>query len=384
MAMDYHVKSSLYLVEIIMRLLFVIGSLNRGGAENQLILLGSGLIDLGYEVHVLALTGEGSLDGKATEKGITVHYLDSKVLPKILRVTKLVGLIRELRPSVVHSYMPGANVAVSLLRVFFRDVPVVWGIRASTYGQFKINKKEKFFWWLQEKLFSKADLIICNSNAGKDYIIRKGCRHDLIRVVVNGVDSSRFFPEEKLGLQFRDENLDGFHGKVVGMLSRFDLLKGHEDFLHLAALLSENFPSARYVIVGSHSNKNKEMLLNLSNKLGITKSVVILDDVENPVAVLNGIDVLVSTSRSEGFPNVILEAMACGTPVVATDVGDTKQITGELCPVFQVGELQEMSNAIEEIFNRNFPSESELSSYAINQFSVKKLVVETDILLKEL
>ena len=80
-------------MEIIMRLLFVIGSLNRGGAENQLILLGGGLIDLGYEVHVVALTGKGSLDGKAIEKGITVHYLDSKVLPKILRVTKLLWIM---------------------------------------------------------------------------------------------------------------------------------------------------------------------------------------------------------------------------------------------------------------------------------------------------
>ncbi len=382
--MDYHVKSALYLTEIIMRLLFVIGSLNRGGAENQLILLGGGLIDLGYEVHVVALTGKGSLDGKAVEKGITLHYLDSKVLPKILRVTKLVRLIRDLRPSVTHSYMPGANVALSLLRGFFRDVPVVWGIRASTYGQFKINKKEKFFWWLQEKLFTRADLIICNSNAGKDYILKKGCPRDLIQVVANGVDSSKFFPEEKLGLQFRDENLDGFQGKVVGMLSRFDLLKGHEDFLHLAASLSENFPSARYVIVGSHSNKNKQMLIDLSNKLGITKSVVILDDVESSVSVLNAVDVLVSTSKSEGFPNVILEAMACGTPVVATDVGDTKQITGELCPVFQVGDLQGMSNAIAEAFEKDLASESELRSRAIDEFSVKKLVANTDILLKQL
>jgi len=367
-----------------MRLLFVIGSLNRGGAENQLVLLGSGLIDIGYEVHVVSLNGKGALDGRAVEKGITLHYLDSNFFPKILRITKLARLIRNLGPDVVHPYMPGANVAVSLFRIFFRDVPVVWGIRASTYGQFKINRKEKFFWWLQEKLFLKADLIICNSNAGKDYILKKGCPHDLIQVVANGVDSSKFFPQEELGLQFRDKYLGGFGGKVVGMVARFDLIKGHVDFLHLSALLSENFPETLYVIVGNHSDKNKDMLIDLSNKLGITRNIFIIDEVEDPFSVLNGIDVLVSTSKSEGFPNILLEAMACGTPVVATDVGDTKQIVGELCPVFQVGELQEMSNAIEEIFNKNFPSESELSSYAINQFSLKKLVVETDILLKQL
>ena len=75
-----------------MRLLFVIGSLNRGGAENQLVLLGSGLIDIGYEVHVVSLNGKGALDGRAVEKGITLHYLDSNFFPKIFFIN-LNGLV---------------------------------------------------------------------------------------------------------------------------------------------------------------------------------------------------------------------------------------------------------------------------------------------------
>jgi len=367
-----------------MRLLFVIGSLNRGGAENQLILLGSGLVELGYEVHVLALTGKGSLDSKAIDNGIKLHYLDSNRFPKFLRLTKLVGFIRNLRPNVVHSYMPGANAATSLMRYFFKGVPLVWGVRASNYGQLKINKREKFLWFLQEKLYSKADLIICNSNAGKEYLSKKGVTPDLIRVVYNGVDSLKFSPNKELGLQFRSEYLGGFDGKIVGMLARFDLVKGHIDFLHLSALLSEDFHKARYVIVGNHSRGKIEELMDLSKKLGVSKNVHIINEVEDPSAALNAFDVLVSVSKSEGFPNAVLESMACGTPVVATDVGDTEQIIGGLCPVFQVGDLKGMSDSIAQILKSKVSPEVLIRSRAVNEFPVQKLVMETDALLKQL
>ena len=198
------------------------------------------------------------------------------------------------------------------------------------------------------------------------------------------MNSSKFFPEEKLGLQFRDKYLDGFEGKTVGMLSRFDLIKGHVDFLHLSALLSESFPEVRFVIVGNHSKKNLKVLSQLLKKLGISKNISIINEIEDPIFALNGIDVLVSTSKSEGFPNVVLEAIACDTPVVATDVGDTKQIMGGFCPVFKLGDLQGMSNAIVERLDSNFSTDPELRSYATNQFSVEKLVSNTDVLLKAL
>ena len=171
--------------------------------------------------------------------------------------------------------------------------------------------------------------IICNSNAGRDYILSIGYENKNIKVIPNGIDTERFkYSPNKRMSQRNYWNLTD-HSPLIGVVARIDFVKDHLSFIKAASRVLNDHPNTRFVCVG---DGNPELLMSLKDEsiqLGLSDKLIWAGHSNNPVADYSALDILVLPSMTEGFPNVIVEAMACGLPVVATNVGDCRQIVGD-------------------------------------------------------
>ncbi len=117
--------------------------------------------------------------------------------------------------------------------------------------------------------------------------------------------------------------------KIVGNISRFDPIKNHKMFLKAASTVAAERPDVRFVCVGHGKESYLQELKQLSRTLGLENKVHWIQAHSDVRAIYNAIDVFCSSSLTEGFPNVIGEAMACGRHCVVTNVGDSALVVGD-------------------------------------------------------
>src|SRR5262249_22922639 len=126
---------------------------------------------------------------------------------------------------------------------------------------------------------------------------------------------------------------------VIGCVARLDPMKDHANFLAAAAHFMGNNPDARFVCVGDGPSRYRDQLKALTHSLGVADHVLWVGQMRDVKAAFNAFDIAtLSSAFGEGFPNVIGEAMACGVPVVATEVGDARQIIGEFGEIAPAGQ----------------------------------------------
>jgi glycosyltransferase involved in cell wall biosynthesis len=178
--------------------------------------------------------------------------------------------------------------------------------------------------WVERTLDPLTDVYLVNAGAVADELVRHGLRRDKIRVVPNGLDLGRFgaFALDRsaaraaLGLPA--------DRRLVAQVGRLAPQKDYPTFLRAAAQLAARFADVDFLVVGD--GPERPMLEGLARELGIAERVRWLGLRGDVPAVLGGVDVLLLASRYEGLPNVVLEAMAAGAAVVATDVGGCREV----------------------------------------------------------
>ena len=338
-------------------MLFVIGTLETGGAERQMINLAAALNQRGHETSIAVLDGSGSLEGLAEEKGVPLHRLYRARRAK-RGPWALVQLVRQIRPDMVHPYLPKDNVRVTLVKPWLKRGRLVWGVRASDLDLSRYPLRSRVLWPAARRLSHWADLIIANSWAGAEYHTRAGYPADRMHVAPNGIDTDLFRPDVEAGHQFRKSLGISLDTPVVGLLGRFDPMKGHDDFLKILARVRSGNPNCVGLAVGAHTAAQREAYLAMARSLGLDGHVVVADRTPKPAAMLNAVDVLALPSVSEGFPNVVAEAMACGTPCVVYDVGDAGRIVGDARFVVARGDADGFAAAILRVLSDRLASET--------------------------
>lgn len=365
-----------------MNILFLLRSLNVGGAERQLLLLASGLQQRGWSVKVAIFYAGGPLDEEARTMGIQIVDLKRKgrwdLVPFFFR---LVDLVKKERPDILHSYLQVPNIWSALVKLFLPATTVVWGIRASNiewknYGwQWQVTDKT------ESLLATIPDWIICNSTAGLRHHVQKGYPKNRMSVVHNGIDTMRFFPDRELGKKLRAEWGVQANQKLIGMVGRIDPIKDYPNFLHAAALLVQECPEVRFVCVGGGADIYVREYYELACSLDLQDVLLWTGEQTDMLHVYNAFDLFVLSSISEGISNVLGEAMACGIPCVATNVGDSDQLVGavgEIVPARDSEALKQgMLNLLERIEKNGSSLNVQVRQWIIQQFSVAKLVSST-------
>lgn len=359
-------------------ILFVITSLGRGGAERQMILLAEGLKERGHRLAIALLDAEGDLASEAEAKGVELIRLFTinrcGPIPKFARFRRAV---RAFSPDVVHTYLPRDNARVAVIKRLIAPARLVWGIRASDMDWDHYGRTQKALWPLVTRLSRRADLIISNSWTGAQHHSNLGYPADRITVIPNGIDTETFRPNRIEGNSFRFQHNIKPKTKVIGMLARFDPMKGQHQIPAILSQIRSVYPDTLAVLVGHHDSVQRQKLRNIARDFGLENSIIILEPTGSPWAAINSFDVLaVPSIFGEGFPNVVAEAMACNVAVVAFDVGDVSLVLADPSAVATRDSISDFAQKI--LIALGKIRKRETRSRILKEFSLGSLCVTTE------
>ncbi len=371
-----------------MKILFLTRTLNCGGAERQLVTLARELYARHHEVVVATMYTQGALKNDLLAAGVRVCSLDKAGRGDVVGfAARLFALMRRERPDVVHGYVTVPNLLTMLLKLFFPRVRAVLGVRDSNLDVARSTDRLSLLTRAVERTLARlADLVIVNSQAGFEHAAAKGVPAEKMLIVPNGIDTERFHPESEERERMRALWNVPPGAKLVGLVGRLDPAKDHATFIRAASLVARQHDDVRFICVGGGSPSYRAEMQALAEAEGVSNRLVWESARDDMLAVYNALDLLVSSSQSEGFSNVVAEAMACGVPCVVTDVGDSALIAGPLGMVVPPRDPAALAAAVEQMlvriergcrtgYNRDWIE---------NYFSVQELAAKTETALSRL
>lgn len=322
------------------RVMHVISGLDQGGAEAMLVRLLRGLDRREFSQSVVSLTTRGVYGDEIERQGIPLLTLGmTGFLSAPGSFADLRRAISVQQPQIVQTWLYHADLLGLVAARTAGDAAVAWNIRCAGLGPRDVPRWTWLLTRLLARLSAKPDAILFNSTAGNEAHRAIGYRPRRAEVIPNGFDLTERRPDAKKRAAFRAELGVGDDTFLVGMIARAHRLKNQSTFLAAASRLKGMDGAVRFVLVGLHHDWENESLVAEIDQYGLRDHIDLLGPRADVPRIMAGLDCLVSTSTSEGFPNVIGEAMACGVPCVATDAGDSRLIVGDTGTVLPVGDV---------------------------------------------
>jgi glycosyltransferase involved in cell wall biosynthesis len=315
------------------KLVFIITNLATGGAETMLLKLLQQLDRSRFSPTVISLIGLGEVGPRIQALGIAVYSLGMArgAAPNPLFIVRLVRLLRQLEPDVVHTWMYHADLLGGLAARLAGCRKVIWCIRNSTLS--KTGSPPSTAWVVKTcallSRFIPAEIISCSLQA-RDIHVKIGYAASKLQVIPNGFDLNRFVPDSSARNSLRTELSLAPDAFLVGLIARFDPQKDHFGFVKAAALVNEERPDVHFILAGTGVDSSNTALSAAIADKGLQDNIHLLGRRDDVPRLMAALDVLASTSSfGEGFPNVLGEAMSCCVPCVVTDVGDSAEIVGD-------------------------------------------------------
>jgi glycosyltransferase involved in cell wall biosynthesis len=325
----------------------VIVNLNIGGAELMLKrLLLECSSDNNYKQTVLTLQGPGIIDDDLRTKGIDVINLNMMSLKNFLPgLYKLIRMMKIKKPDAVFTWMYDADFIGGIAAYLAGIRNIIWGIRNT-----KIQQGRFSFRWLVLKFCSILSFIIpraivCCAHSAKTAHVQLGYCSKKMIVIPNGYDLKAFNPSQDLKDNIK-QKLDIKEGsKVIGIVGRFDALKDFNNFIQAASRAAQKFDNLYFLMAGQGIDEHNFQLMSWINEAKINDKVLLFGRVD-PHDIYAAMDFYCLSSKSEGFPNVVAEAMAMETPCIVTDVGDARIIVNNLGRVVPPSNPYQLSKAM--------------------------------------
>lgn len=296
-----------------LRILVVIDSLKIGGAEMLLVDFARACRRRGHDVLVAYFT-PGPLTRDLTDAGVECVRLGHRGLATPLPVLALIRHIRRWRPDVVHTHLRKSDLAGQL-------AARLCGIaaRLSTAHNTDPWRRRRLLSWLERALVGPCLRIAVSDEVGRYMCEVGGCDPHRVITVRNGVDTGRFDPQATVAAAAAREWNDAGGCRLVGIVGRIEPQKDHATFVEAACRVARSYADVRFVIVGDGPLRGDvEALCRVS---GYADRFVFAGLQRDMPGVFKALTMVVFSSRWEGLPVALLEAMAMATPVVATRVG---------------------------------------------------------------
>lgn len=329
----------------IMHIVHIITGLNNGGAEGVLYRLCKR--DKKHKHSVISLMDMGKYGPLLKNEGVEVSCLNmpqGRVTFSGLR--QLYNLLKTTKPDAVQTWMYHADLIGGVIARSAGVKNIFWNIRHSVLEKGKSKRSTiliaKFCSWISPFIPKQ---IICCANKALEVHAKKGYQRNKMVVIGNGYELDKFTPNSQLALDTRDELLLNENVVLLGMVGRYDPLKDHTNLLAALSQLKHQF-DFKCLLVGKDLSATNNELISEIEKQELQSHVVLLEQRNDIPAIMNALDLHILSSSSEAFPNVIAEAMACGTPCVSTDVGDAALIVGEAGWVVPAQDSRQLASAI--------------------------------------
>jgi len=361
------------------RLAYIVGQLILGGAEQQLYYLLSGLDRSYFRPFVITL---GSAPDEywtrpIEELGVRVEHV-RRLSSRALRVIRIVNILRSENYHLVHSWSFHTN-PYAALAGRLAGIPLRIGSMRENYELLT----ERYVRLLG---YRGLDALIANSKSAASQVKQGGLTKASIRFVANGVPIARATTQAdqhqlKLELGLSRDHL------IIGTIGRLDSNKNQAMLLRAVVPLVKKWPQMRVVIIGEGSLKSR--LLSIAQDLGIAAKVSLPGNIPLAVRYLPAMDVCCMTSFTEGMPNLVMEAMAAGVPVISTCCGDTGDLIdhGVNGYLVTVDDVESMSRYLDLLLS-NRDHRMEIGRAAEikmrSEFTVQQMVRRTTEVYREL
>jgi len=354
---------------------FLINSLSSGGAEKVLSVISNELINQGYKVEIIFLEKNEfyKLDDRVKKTYLSNFNGGESSIKKLLYIPilawRLKRYIKQNNISLIQSHIFRANYVNVLAKLFgsCHKAQVVTAGRVSRYKELGFNGKINL--WLIKHLYSKADLIISKAQ-GMQEDMQKLFKFNNKQIVINNP-----YHIKKI-VALSQEDITDFvfdkNKRYLVSVGRLIFLKRNNELINALQYLDDDI---EVLFIGD--GNQKDYLMDLTKQLNLEKRVHFLGQVDNPYKYMAKSDIFVSCSESEGFPNVLVEAMICGAPVVSSDcVSGPREILGdnEYGLLFDVGDSKMMIKHIQSLLHNNDRRRAyiEKATKRANYFSIEK------------
>jgi len=354
------------------KILFIVPSMRGGGSERVISIIVNHLNRDKFDITLALLKKEGKY---LNELPNDIQIIDLNARQARYSILKIIKLIYQLKPNVVFSTLGYLNLIVSIIRpIFSKKIKFIARESNIVSIQNKQEKYPKFFNFLYKIFYKNFDTIICQSNCmKKDLINNFGIDNNKLVVINNPVNIDRISE-----LSNTEEILFDNNRINIIAVGRLSYQKGYDLLLNALSLLEDKY---HLHIIGDGSEK--ESLIKLSKKLNIQNRVHFLGFQDNPYKYMAQADLMVLSSRYEGLPNVVLEANACGLPVVAFDCpGGTGEIiiNGVNGFLVKCGDVEKLVDKIIEASKYEWDKEK-IVNLVEKRFSLKNIIIKYENIL---
>lgn len=316
--------------------MLMVNDLGGGGAEQQILELVRGIDKDRFQPIVVTLYPGEALEPKIKEvPDVEYICLERKNKYDFFTLFKVLRLLRQKRVDIIQPFLTPSTF-FGLLPALTNRTPVKvvterCGVRVNTHLGNKLYRKV-------EDYFTRfADHVVPNSGAGSSYLIERGIKPDRIKVIYNGVNFKRLASDPDRVAKIRESMGLSPDGKVVGITASLSPAKNHATFIEAAQHIHRAIPQTKFAVVGT--GPLLASLENQAKELGLASHVIFFGHQLDIGSYISAFDVACLCSVDhEGCSNALLEAMALGKPVVATDIGGNKELvengeTGLLIPL---------------------------------------------------
>jgi glycosyltransferase involved in cell wall biosynthesis len=308
----------------------LITDLDVGGAEMMLSRL-IGAVDERYcRMSVVSMIAPGPVGAQLAARGVSVRSLGmSRAVPDPRALLRLIKILRREPVDVLQTWLYHADFLGLLAAQCSGVRNLVWNLQCSNMDFSYYSFLSAALPRLLARLSGQADLALVNSAAGKAVHERLGYRPSRWEIVPSGIDVKRFQPDLAAKARLCCELGIPLESFLICLPARVDPMKDHANFLAASAQFNRTHPNAYFILAGRGTHQSNEFLRPLLENTGCAGQISLLGERSDMPALLAGVDlVTLSSAFGEGWPNVVGEAMACGVPVVSTDVGDAAEIVG--------------------------------------------------------
>lgn len=324
------------------RVLEIIPTLWRGGAERQLTLLAAGLPRDRFEVHVCTLTQHGPLREEIEAAGIAYHHVGKSWKADPRAFWRLRRLIRQLRPDVVHTWLFAAN-------AYGRQAALSAGVRGIIAGERCVDPWKSWpHWAIDRYLARRTTRIATNSTGVVDFYVRHGLPPEKFVVIPNGV--ARATPSAAVSREdlLNELNLPA-DARLIGGVGRLWPQKRVKDLIWAADLLKVIRDDVHLLLIGDGPLRWR--LERYRDQVRIGDRVHFLGERPDVPRLLPHLDGFWLASEYEGQSNAVMEAMSAGVPVVASDIAGNRDLVvpGETGFLFPVGDRAELARYTREL-----------------------------------
>lgn len=336
-------------------IVFVITGLGTGGAEMMLYKMLTRLNRERFSPSVIALLPGGVFDARIRELDIPVYDLGMREgMPSLSAFRKLGELFKEIKPEIIQGWMYHGNFVSTVANAIYRRKAFVfWSIHHSVASISAEKKSLAAMIKITAKLSKSVQAVVFSAQRGQQQHIEIGYNSTNSVAISDNFDLKNYQPGVGV-LDIRGSlSLPG-DAILVGSVAGYRPMKDHTGLVSAAALVVRECPNVHFVLIGPGVDSNNVTLTSQIQALGVQNRIHLLGERQDIPEVLGELDIFTSGSAyGESFPNVLGEAMACGVPCVATDVGDSAVILGEFGVVVPPSDPEALASGWRQLLDLN-------------------------------